>query len=85
MFWSDTDLDRRMLRVQRALITGHGRQTLDSPTTPGSRRCIDLTAKAVAALLRHWKRQKTEGFPVEGDTLVFTSGAGKPVNPSHQI
>lgn len=36
LFWSD--LDRRMLRVQRALITGHGGQTLESPKTPGSRR-----------------------------------------------
>jgi integrase len=24
LFWSDTDLDRRMLRGQRALVTGHG-------------------------------------------------------------
>jgi integrase len=83
-FWSDTDLDRRILRVQRALITGHGRQTLESPKTPGSRR-IDLTAKVVAALLRHRERRQAEGFPVEDNTLVFTNGSGKPVNPSHLI
>lgn len=85
LFWSDTDLDRRMLRVQRALITGHGRQTLESPKTPGSRRRIDLTAKAVDALLRHRKQQQAEGFPVEGDVLVFTNRAGNPVNPSHLL
>lgn len=83
LFWSDVDLDRRMLRVQRALITGHGRQTLEPPKTPGSRRRIDLTAKAVTALLGHREHRRAEGFPVEGDTLVFTNGAGKPVNSSH--
>jgi integrase len=82
MFWSDTDLDRRMLRGQPALVTGHGRQTLEPPKTPGS-RCIDLTAKAVAVLLRHREHRRAEGFPVEGDTLVLTNGAGKPVNPPH--
>lgn len=85
LFWLDTELDRRMLRVQRALITGHGRQTFESPKTPGSRHCIDLTAKEVTALLRHRSHRRAEGFLVEGDTLVFTNGAGKPVNPSHLI
>jgi hypothetical protein len=74
------ELDRRMLRVQRALITGHGRQTFESPKTPGSRHCIDLTAKEVTALLRHRSHRRAEGFLVEGDTLVFTNGAGKPVS-----
>ncbi len=85
LFWSDMDLDHRILQVQRALTTGHGRQTLEPPKTPGSRRHIDLTAKAVDALLRHSKQQQSKGFPVEGDTLVFTNGAGNPVNPSHLI
>ena len=41
-FWSDTDLTRRVLHVQRALITGHGGQTLEPPKTPESRRSIGL-------------------------------------------
>lgn len=24
-------------------------------------------------------------FPIEGDALVFTNGAGKPINPSHLL
>ncbi len=84
LFWLDTDLDRRMLRVQRALITGHGRQALEAPKTPNSRR-IDLTTEAATALLRHREHRRAEGFPVEGDVLVFTNGAGNPVNPSHLI
>jgi integrase len=85
LFWSDMDLDRRMLRVQRALITGHGRQTLESPKTPGRCRGISLTPKAVDALLRHRKQQRAKEFPIEGDVLVFTNGAGNPVNPSHLL
>ena len=85
LFWSDTDLTRRVVHVQRALITGHGRQTLESPKTPGSRRGIALTVKAVDALLHHRERQRAEGVPVEGDALVFTNRAGKPINPSHLL
>ena len=85
LFWSDVDLTRRVLHVQRALITGHGKQTLEAPKTTGSRRGITLTAKAVDALLRHRERRRAEGFSVEGEALVFTNGAGKPINPSHLL
>jgi len=44
-----------------------------------------VAAKAVDALLLHRKRQQAEGLPIEGDTLVFTNRAGKPVNPSHLL
>ena len=85
LFWSDIDLPRRVLHVQRSLITSRGVQTLEAPKTPGSRRNISLSARAVDALLRHQKHRQTEGFPVEGKALVFTNGAGKPINPSHLI
>src|ERR671917_261612 len=70
VFWSDVDLTRRVLHIQRSLITGHGRQTLESPKTPGSRRSIVLTAKAVDTLLLHRERQQVGGYPVEGDALL---------------
>jgi integrase len=85
LFWSDMDLSCRVLHVQRALITGHGGQTLESPKTPGSRRSIGLTVKAVETLLLHRKHQQAEGFPVDGDVLVFTNRVGKPINPSHLL
>lgn len=85
LFWSDMDLSHRVLHVQRALITGHGGQSLESPKTPGSRRSVGLAAKAVDALLGHPERQQADGFPVEGDALVFTNRAGKPINPSHLL
>ncbi len=85
LFWSDLDLERGVLRVQRALITGHGKQTLEPPKTPSSRRSIGLTVKAMEALRCHRERQQAEGFPVNGDALVFTNTAGKPLNPSHLL
>ncbi len=83
--WSSLDTDAHVVRVQRALITGRGGQTFESPKTPGSRRSIGLTKLAVEALERHRKCQELEGFSVEGKALVFTNMAGKPINPSHLI
>jgi integrase len=82
LFWSDLNLDLRILHVQRSLITGYG-QTFEAPKTPNSRRNVILTETAAEALLRHRERQAAEGFPVDGDALVFTNTAGKPINPSH--
>jgi integrase len=36
LLWSDLDLDRRVMRVQRALITGRGGQTFEPPKTPNT-------------------------------------------------
>ena len=85
MFWSDLDLDRRVMRVQRALITGRGGQTFELPKTPNSRRSIGLSQRAIDALEHHRECQKAEGFPVEGDSLVFTNTVGGPINPSHLL
>src|ERR687893_500074 len=46
LFWSDLDLDHRVMRVQRALITGRGGQTFEAPKTPNSRRSIGLSRLA---------------------------------------
>jgi integrase len=83
--WSDLDLDRKVMRLQRALITGRGGQTFEPPKTPNSRRSIGLSRRAVDALERHRERQGAEGFPAGGDSLVFTNTVGGPVNPSHLL
>lgn len=85
IFWSDLDLERRVLHVQRALVTGRGGQTLEPPKTKGSRRSIELTKLAADALARHREKMRDEGRTVEGDSLVFTNGVGKPINPSHLV
>ncbi|MDP9382989.1 MAG: site-specific integrase, partial [Chloroflexota bacterium] len=35
LFWSDLDLEHRVLHIQRALVTGRGGQTLEPPKTKG--------------------------------------------------
>jgi len=84
LFWSDVDLDRGVLHVQRSLITGYG-QTFEPPKTPNSRRNVVLTKRATQALLRHRERHSAEAFPVFGNALVFTNTVGKPINPSHLL
>jgi integrase len=83
MFWSDLDLGRRVVRIQRALITGRGGQTFEPPKTPNSCRSIGLSQRAIVALEHHRECKKAEGIPVEGDSLVFTNTVGGPINPSH--
>lgn len=60
-------------------------QTFEPPKTPNSCRSIGLSRRAVDALGRHWERQSAEGFPAEGDSMVFTNtvgGASQPVAPT---
>jgi integrase len=83
LFWSDLDLSRRVMYIQRSLIKGSGGYTFESPKTLGSRRSVVLTKKATDALLCHRARLAAEGFKVEGDALVFTNTVGKPINHSH--
>lgn len=83
LFWSDLQLDRKVMHVQRSIIKGKGGYSFDTPKTNGSRRSVGLTRRAVEALERHRERQQAEGQPVEGDTLVFANTVGNPVNHSH--
>ena len=85
LFWSDLDLDRRVMHIHRALVRGYGEWTLEEPKTRGSRRSVGLTKKATEALIRHRERQQAEGLSVGGDALVFTNIVGKPIHPSSFI
>lgn len=85
LFWSDLDLDRRVMHIQRALVRGYGGYTFEEPKTRGSRRSVSLAKRALAALEQHRERQAAEGLPVEGDTLIFTNAVGKPIHQSNFI
>lgn len=67
--WSDLDLDRAELRVQRALVRPtHGAAwLLEDCKTEKSRRAIPLIPRTVAALRQHWDRQ-------QADRIVAASG-----------
>jgi integrase len=83
LVWSNLHLDMGVVRVDRALITGHEGQSFESPKTSGSRRTITLTRKAVGALHQHREQKRAAGNAVEGDALIFTNTIGGPINPSH--
>jgi integrase len=83
LYWSDLDLERRVMYIQRSLIKGRGGYSFDTPKTKTSRRNVGLARRAVEALQRHKERQRAAELSVEGDTLVFTNGIGNPVSHSH--
>lgn len=87
--WSDIDLDRKTLRVNRQIQrmrdgSGFG---FSAPKNSKSRRTIRLTNAAVEALRGHRKRQAEEklryGTLYEDQGLVFTTTVGTPLEPSN--
>jgi integrase len=85
LYWSDLDLHRSAIRIQRALVRGYGGYTLEEPKTRGSRRSVGLSVKATEAFLGHRERQQAEGHPVEGNAFVFTNTVGRPLHASNFI
>lgn len=83
LVWANLRLDMGVVRIDRALITGYGGQSFESPKTSSSRRTITLTRKAVDVLHQYREQQRGAGNAVEGDALVFTNTIGGPINPSH--
>jgi integrase len=78
--WSDVDLEGGTLRINRALSGGEVAAT----KTPRSRRKIDLSNTARAALRAHRKRQLEEMMQRPGlwqdYGLVFPSSVGTPLS-----
>jgi integrase len=78
--WKDVDLEASTLRINRALSQGE----FSTPKTPRSRRKVELSNTARAALKAHRKRQLEErmqrvAFWQEQD-LVFPSTVGTPLS-----
>jgi integrase len=83
--WSDLDLTRKTLRVQRTLQRardGSG-YTFPEPKSTTSRRTVELTSVAVDALRAHQERQTFEqrraGPLWQEDGLVFCTERGTPL------
>src|ERR687897_1904056 len=78
--WSDVDLQAGTLRINRALSDGEFAAT----KTPRSRRKIELSNTARAALRTHRKRQLEEQMQKAGlwedHGLVFPSAVGTPLS-----
>ena len=83
--WSDVDLDRRVIRVERSLEETKAGLRVKPPKTKRGRRNIGLSADAVAMLRDHRKRQielrlalGQGGQPV----LVFSTIEGGLLSPN---
>lgn len=88
--WQDLDLEHARVRVSRSYVAWSARgrgATFVEPKSSGSRRLIDLTPTAVAALSRHEREMRESGLH-DADSPVFSSAAtklGTPVNPANLV
>jgi integrase len=83
--WSDLDLRKGTIRVQRALIEVHGRPEWSDGKNARSRRTIPIDASMAKALATHRRFQAEErlaaGVRWVDNDLVIATKIGKPVAP----
>lgn len=81
--WRDVDLDRRTIQLRATLERYHGVVRFAEPKTKGSKRKIELTARAVTDLRRQRAAQRIQqlaaGPAWANLDLVFASEAGAPL------
>ena len=87
--WTDVDLERGTLRVQKQLQRIDGKLQLTEPKTERSRRTIALPGFALDALRGHRVRQLEErlvaGEQWQDHGLVFPSTNGTPLDPRNMV
>ncbi len=87
--WRDVDLEGGSVSVQRLLQRVNGALEFSEPKTKRSKRRIDLSQRALAALRQHRIRQKEErirhGLAWEDMDLVFANEVGRPIEASNLI
>lgn len=84
--WSDVDLEKGLVTVQRSLIWRSyksGDWYFGEPKTPRSRRRIPLPDSVVRALIQHKRRQAEErlkeGAAYKNLDLIFATSEGQPL------
>lgn len=83
--WRDIDLDMLSISVSQVLYKRRGICQFKEPKTSHSRRRVAMTPK-LALFLREYKAEREQlyhdlGEQLTLDDLVFTSIAGKPIDP----
>lgn len=87
LHWDDVDLDRKVLRVSRALVRMGGVVHLGPTKTASSRRQLRLPASTAEALRQHRGRQDARrrelGEAWHDEGLVFPTGVGTLLDPAN--
>jgi len=82
--WSDVDLERGVVVVQRTLVSAAAGWRFDEPKTSRSRRSIPLPVSLVGLLRKHRVAQLEQRMRVGGawqeNGLVFTNEIGQPLD-----
>jgi integrase len=85
--WSDLDLDRGVLTIERNRITVGYQVVEGDPKTPAGRRAVALDKRSVQIHRRYGQDRKTEavekGKPCTDTGYVFTRSDGLPINPNY--
>jgi integrase len=86
LFWSDVDVDARLLNVRRSLEFIDGRAYFKRPKTESSERSVPLPQFVLDALIRQRREQEERyaslGLPNSSDSVVFDY-VGGPWDPAH--
>lgn len=84
--WSDVDLERREVRIQRALVNVDGGRDWSTPKTKAGRRTIVIDDDMVTALKAHRARQNAEklalGAGYADQDLITAQEDGQSVGPT---
>ena len=88
--WTDIDLDRATLNVERNRTTAGYQIVENDPKTPAGRRAVALDKHTVRVLRAHRRRQQDQRRDTQADGqqwtdsgYVFIRGDGLPINPNY--
>jgi integrase len=87
LHWDDVDLDRKLLRVRRAVVRIGGSVQLGPTKTASSRRQLRLPGSTADALRRHRDQQDRRRWEMgeawHDEGLVFSTGVGTLLDPAN--
>jgi integrase len=78
--WGDLDLDTAQATIVQTLTMVDGVVVFSTPLNPTRRRVVEFDGECCRVLERHRQHSTSEFRRADG--LVFTSRAGRPVNPA---
>ena len=88
--WSDIDLDRGVLTIERNRTTASYQVVEGDPKTPASRRAVALDKRSVQIMRIHHRYEQDRrtdaaenGKPWTDTGYVFTRTDGNPINPNY--